>query len=286
MNTSEHHRKLGNDFFAKQLYPEAIREYSTAIIKNPNIPVYYTNRALCFLKQQKDYERVIIDCERAIELDTKSVKGHYLTGQALLEVHRYNEATGHLRKAMEMGLEQKVPYVDEISTAFRKAKKATWEAADARRRLEESDLCRYLTSLVERDRQRQLDQLQTLHHSNNTNSGSSDSLESERENMILLHNERLSQIAALFEAANDSGKLRTVPDWMIGKINFEVMSSPVITPSGITYDKAEIVTTLQKLGPVDPLSRQPCRESDLVPNLALKEAIDEFLNKNGWAADF
>ena len=226
------------DFFSKQLYSEAIREYSTAIIKNPKVSVYYTNRALCFLKQQTDYERVLADCEKAIDIETKSVKGHYLMGQALLELHRYNEATGHLRKAMELGLEQKVPYVEEISTAFRKAKKASWEAADARRRIEESDLLRYLNSLVERDRQRQLEQLHNV-NSNGKNFSSSgpDSIAvkvaDEEEDIIREHNERLSQIATLFETANEVGKQRTVPDWMIGKINFEVMADPVITPSGI-----------------------------------------------------
>lgn len=37
-------------------------------IQNPNNPVYYTNRALCYLKTQQ-YDFVIGDCEKATLLD-------------------------------------------------------------------------------------------------------------------------------------------------------------------------------------------------------------------------
>jgi STIP1 family protein 1 len=38
---------------------------------------------------------------------------------------------------------------------------------------------------------------------------------------------------------------RDVPDYLCGKISFELMREPVITPSGITYDKKDIVEHLQ-----------------------------------------
>ena len=41
-----------------------------------------------------------------------------------------------------------------------------------------------------------------------------------------------------------------------------------------------------KKHPVDPLTREPLYISDLRPNLDLKEACTEFLEKNGWAADW
>ena len=40
-------------------------------------------------------------------------------------------------------------------------------------------------------------------------------------------------------------QLRDVPDYLCGKISFELMRDPVITPSGITYDKKDIVEHLQ-----------------------------------------
>ncbi|TPX31861.1 hypothetical protein SmJEL517_g04901 [Synchytrium microbalum] len=274
-STSDEHKKAGNAFFSSQLYDEAIREYSTAIIKNPGIATYYTNRALCYLKMAV-YDRVSTDCEKALEIDPKSVKGHYLMGQALTELKR-PEATGHLRRAMELGLDQKVAYLEEISTAYRKAKKQAWEVADSKRRLEESDLLKYLTNLVERDRQRMLEL---------SKDDIDEGAEAAREEINTIHNERQSQIASLFAQANENGKERVVPDFALGKISFEVMTDPVISPSGITYDRTEIVSTIRKLGPFDPFTRQTLREADLIPNLAVKEAIEDFLKNNGWAVDF
>jgi len=39
--------------------------------------------------------------------------------------------------------------------------------------------------------------------------------------------------------------MRDVPDYICGKISFEIMRDPVITPSGITYDRKDIVEHLQ-----------------------------------------
>ena len=38
---------------------------------------------------------------------------------------------------------------------------------------------------------------------------------------------------------------REVPDYLCGKISFEIMRDPVITPSGITYDRKDIEEHLQ-----------------------------------------
>lgn len=40
---------------------------------------------------------------------------------------------------------------------------------------------------------------------------------------------------------------RDVPDCLCGRISFELMREPVITPSGITYDRKDILEHLQVL---------------------------------------
>lgn len=80
----------------------------------------------------------------------------------------------------------------------------------------------------------------------------------------------------------DSSK---IPNAFLGKIHFGIMVDPVITPSGITYDKTEILDHLKTIGGWDPLSRRELKEVELVPNLALREAIEEFLEQlsfGGW----
>lgn len=38
---------------------------------------------------------------------------------------------------------------------------------------------------------------------------------------------------------------REIPDYLCGKISFELMREPCITPSGITYDRKDIEEHLQ-----------------------------------------
>nr|XP_036219310.1 RNA polymerase II-associated protein 3 isoform X2 [Bactrocera oleae] len=62
-------------------YEKAINEYSTAIDIFPEDPVYFCNRALCYLKLER-YNECIEDCEQAIEIDSLSVKAYYRRMQA------------------------------------------------------------------------------------------------------------------------------------------------------------------------------------------------------------
>ncbi|KAJ3116010.1 Cytoplasmic GTPase/eEF2-like protein (ribosomal biogenesis) [Phlyctochytrium bullatum] len=95
-----------------------------------------------------------------------------------------------------------------------------------------------------------------------------------------IEDERLTQLTALLSVADEEGKKREVPEAFLGKISFEMMVDPVITPAGITYDRTEILSHLRKIGHWDPLARIPLTEKELVSNLALKEVIDAFLEKN------
>ena len=69
-------------------------------IKNPTVPTYFTNRALCHLKLKK-WAQAINDCRRAIELDANLVKAHFFLGQALLEQENYDEALASLKRGEE-----------------------------------------------------------------------------------------------------------------------------------------------------------------------------------------
>lgn len=62
------------------------------------------------------------------------------------------------------------------------------------------------------------------------------------------------------------------------------MHDPVFTPDGITYERQSLLDHFNRNGYFDPISRRPCTEKQLVPNLSLREAIEDFLKENGWAA--
>ncbi|TMW44742.1 hypothetical protein DOY81_010182, partial [Sarcophaga bullata] len=63
------HVKLGE-------YELAIEEYTQAMQLYPDDPIYYSNRALCYLKLER-YDECIEDCDRAIEIDSLAVKAYY-----------------------------------------------------------------------------------------------------------------------------------------------------------------------------------------------------------------
>ncbi|RUS32135.1 hypothetical protein BC938DRAFT_476217 [Jimgerdemannia flammicorona] len=133
----------------------------------------------------------------------------------------------------------------------------------------------------------------------------------------LAQDERLSQIESIFEQADENLKKRDVPDYFVDKISFNIMHvivrfvinlvypdcffvplisvlfscqllhlDPVITTSGITYERDSLRNHFRRIGYFDPLTRRPCTEEALIPNLSLKEAIEDFIIKNGWAADY
>jgi len=113
----------------------------------------------------------------------------------------------------------------------------------------------------------------------------------------------------VFERARPKAeRRRQVPDWAIDDISFCVMVDPVIvsvssilvkdgcevrkksnlggqTKTGKSYERASIAEHLRRQ-PSDPLTREPLYPSELRPNLDLKQACEEFLEENGWAADW
>lgn len=79
---------------------------------------------------------------------------------------------------------------------------------------------------------------------------------------------------------------RDVPDYLCGKISFEILADPVITPSGITYERKDIEEHLQRVGHFDPVTRVKLTQDQLIPNFSMKEVVDAFLAENEWAHDY
>ncbi|KHJ75622.1 u-box domain protein [Oesophagostomum dentatum] len=92
-----------------------------------------------------------------------------------------------------------------------------------------------------------------------------------------------TQLDSLFAQIDDRRRKREIPDFLCGKISCALLQDPVITPSGITYDRADIKQHLHRVGHFDPVTRAPLTEADLIPNLAMKEVLEHFLIENPWA---
>ncbi|KAE8671163.1 E3 ubiquitin-protein ligase CHIP [Hibiscus syriacus] len=263
---AEQLRKDGNIYFKKDRFAAAIDAYTEAITLCPNVPVYWTNRALCHRKRN-DWSRLEEDCRRAIQLDHSSFKAHYMLGLAFLKKKELDEGVKELQKALDLGrgANPKGYMVDEIWQELAKAKYLLWEHASSKRSWE----------------------LQSLMEACETALREKYFLDDQPEGFLdeagVSHIKQLDALRRVFRKVGEADIPGEVPDHLCCKITFDIFRDPVITPSGVTYERAVILEHLQKVGKFDPITREPLDQSQLFPNLAIKEAVQAYLDKHGWA---
>jgi len=105
-------KEQGNKYFNAGKYEAAIESYSKAIALNPVVSVYYTNRALCYMKNNK-WAQAVADSRSALERDSGLVKGHFYLGTALLEMDKLDESISHLGTALELAKKDPGSYYDD-----------------------------------------------------------------------------------------------------------------------------------------------------------------------------
>ncbi|XP_073058129.1 E3 ubiquitin-protein ligase CHIP-like isoform X1 [Primulina eburnea] len=260
-------RQDGNTCFKKDRFAAAIEAYTEAITLCPNVPVYWTNRALCHLKRN-DWKRVEEDCRRAVELDHHSVKGHYMLGLALLQRKVYAEGVKKLEKALDLGrgANPNGYMVEEIWQELATARYLTWEHEATERSWNLQNLREACVAAL---KQKQfLDTSDTEGFVDENGKSNLDQLEG---------------LACVFDKAAENDTPTELPDYLCCKITLDIFRDPVITPCGITYERAVILEHLLKVGKFDPITREPLYAYQLVPNLAIKEAVRAYLEKHGWA---
>ncbi|XP_068964263.1 E3 ubiquitin-protein ligase CHIP isoform X2 [Petaurus breviceps papuanus] len=243
-------KEQGNRLFVGRKYPEAAACYSKAITRNPLVAVYYTNRALCYLKMQQ-HDKALADCKHALELDSQSVKAHFFLGQCQLEMENYDEAIANLQRAYNLAKEQRLNFGDDIPSALRIAKKKRWNSIEERRIHQENELHAYLTKLIMAERERELEECQRSQEEDN---GDESRNRAQQASIEAKHDKYLADMDELFSQVDEKRKKRDIPDYLCGKISFELMREPCITPSGITYDRKDIEEHLQ---PLPVLSHDP-----------------------------
>ncbi|XP_062174856.1 E3 ubiquitin-protein ligase CHIP isoform X1 [Alnus glutinosa] len=264
---AEQLRQDGNFYFKKDRFGAAIDAYTEAITLCPNVPVYWTNRALCHRKRN-DWPKVEEDCRRAIELNNNSVKAHYMLGLALLQRLEYVEGVKQLQRALDLGrgANPKSYMVEEIWQELAKAKYLEWENAYVTRTYELQSLKEACETALKEKLVRDSSEVEGFVDIPATS-----------------HLEQLKALRRMFREAAEAEMPTEVPDYLCCKITLDIFRDPVITPSGVTYERSVILDHLQKVGHFDPITREPLDQSQLIPNLAIKEAVEAFLDKHGWA---
>ncbi|KAK8466613.1 hypothetical protein PHAVU_008G134500 [Phaseolus vulgaris] len=131
---AEQLRVDGNNYFKKERFGASIDAYTEAIALCPDVPVYWTNRALCHLKRN-DWTRVEEDSRQAMKLDNNLVKAHYMLGLSLVQRQEFAEGILELKKALDLdrGSHPKGHMVEEIWQELAKAKYLEWEHSYTKR---------------------------------------------------------------------------------------------------------------------------------------------------------
>ncbi|KAE8793663.1 E3 ubiquitin-protein ligase CHIP-like [Hordeum vulgare] len=262
-----------------------------AIALCPGVAVYWVNRGLCHFRR-KDWARVEEDSRRALALDDASVKvtlrqiiqishmtddrfqshlvqalGHYLLGCALLEKEDCALAVKEFDKALDLlkSSSSRDKMAEDIWQVLAKAKYLDWEKHSTQRVWKMQSL-----------REACENALQEHHFLSGTLSEDSDGRTNE-------YSEQCKLLSEVFTNAILADTPGDVPDYLCCQITFEIFRDPVITPSGVTYERTILLEHLRKVGNFDPVTREPLKEHQLVPNLAIKEAVQAYLKEHSWA---
>ncbi|CAG0901608.1 unnamed protein product [Cyprideis torosa] len=305
-------KEKGNKFFLAKKYDDAVLCYTQAIRKEPSVATYFTNRALAYLKV-RNWTAACKDCRMAMDLDPTSVKAHYFMSQALIEVEQFEEAIQHLQRAFDLAKKYKMNYGDDITALLRLARRRRWSAAEERRISQEIELQSKLTGLLLEDKDRRIEAL--MKDSPRGDEGEKleeiESIETqcdkdrriealmkdsprgdegekleEIESIETQCDKDVAELNSLFAKVDETRRKREVPDYLCGKISFEILRDPVITPSGITYDRKNIEEHLLRVGHFDPVTRSPLTRDQLIPNLAMQDVVESFLADNEWALEY
>lgn len=202
-----------------------------------------------------DFPKCMKDAQDSVHCDNSNLKAHLLLGQSLCmiakdsgEINKISTALDRMRKAKALCSSQQVRSFEyEIEVSIRRALKLKWM-------METEVLVQQRKALIDRV-EAQLE-------------GKSDPAEAK------IHVDRLKTI--LIPVTNH--KKSDIPEYFFCPLTKEMMVQPIINEYGNTYEKKKYidVTGIKKQ---DPNSGQPLIQNVMYDNLAVKAAIDYYLEK-------
>lgn len=161
-----------------------------------------------------------------------------------------------------------------------------------------SPLFRHLYELLEADHSRNVSNLQRKHNHNVAESNKAYhrelvTLKKHYANELsgfldlMTNHHTKAKVQTVFAARDETTSIsdlassaeENAPDWILDPISFSILQDPVVTPCGITYEKAPLMEYLQHNGYKDPITKKPLLRENIVPNLALKDVVSDYLVK-------
>ncbi|KAH0543444.1 hypothetical protein FGG08_002209 [Glutinoglossum americanum] len=255
-------KEKGNRRFEEGDYKGAEKCYTEAIVRDPKNHIFFTNRAFARIKLSS-WGDVIDDCIKSIELSPQNMKAFYYLAQAQLELNRPNEALASARKAYDICVDTGSTSMSYISALVLRIKKELWEHRERSRIRDQDELLAELTDRLERARD-----MQEAAVSGDLDRGEKSTSEAEEDIRIIhdISQRKIDELHRVFALAHPNNLKKR-------------------TKTGQSYDRSSIMEHIRR-SKTDPLTREPLLESELRPNLALKQACAAFLEENGWAVDW
>ncbi|KAK8167759.1 hypothetical protein BKA80DRAFT_265090 [Phyllosticta citrichinensis] len=282
---SEQLKERGNQLFKHGDYVAAEALYTQAIQKNPNNPLLFTNRANARMKLES-WELAIDDCIKSIELLRDNLKAYTFLARAQLALKHPNEALSSALHAYDLCINSKSTTRDAqtISALVLQCKKAKWEGRERERLRRKSPLLAELEDKIEAASNQELKSIGE--RADKGELGEIAAME-ERDELAKRTAQKLEDLRNIFAIADPVNmEKREVPDYLIDNISFEIMHDPVVTKTGHSYERATLIEHLKR-SPYDPLTREPLRIDDLRTNILLRDACNDFFEKNsGWVYDW
>ncbi|KAF0977369.1 hypothetical protein FDP41_003361 [Naegleria fowleri] len=252
-------KEKGNTHYQRKEYLQAIKNYQEGFsYTNDSDPFFKTNIALCFIKLMQ-YEQAIEECKVAIKLNPKFVKAYYLMGEAYLHTMHYDDAEKAFLKAEVLAKELHNTSSSMLLSIYKgidQSRARKYEKQEQERQHVVIEMKKFVGKLMRESEKKQMS-------------------DSEREEFNL----KQFQLESFFDQNIHPPKELEVPDVLCCKITFTIMRDPVVTPSGISYERSAILKHLKDNGLFDPVTRTPLSPEQLYPNLTLKEIIDDWIRK-------
>ncbi|KAI1339516.1 U-box domain-containing protein [Xylariaceae sp. FL0016] len=247
--------------------------WRTSIIADDTNPSLYTNRAMARIRLGF-YDSAISDCQACLKISADSMKAHFVLSQCQLHIRDYEAALESALQAHRICTKTNDKSLAAVTNQVLQCKKSRWEDAERRRKREGSELEDEMVMLLEQERDQVI-------------KSSAEEIEQKQ-----VKEEYEKKVQLLREVFDDARGYRSAqqerkepPDWAIDDISFNIMVDPVMTKTGKSYERASILEHLNR-HPSDPLTREPLQKEELRPNLALRQACEEFIEANGWAVDY
>ncbi|MCJ1230241.1 hypothetical protein MMC12_006913 [Toensbergia leucococca] len=275
-------KEEGNKRFSEGDFEGAQAFYTMAIQKDPKNTSLFTNRAFARIKL-RSWEGCLEDCIKAIELQRNNLKGYYYLAQAQLALHHPNEALSSALMAYDICINSNDSSTTKVSDLVLQAKKEKWEVRERERLRRRSHLLRELEDGLAATAVLEAEEVEKRVRGGQLSASGGQEEKAEIQTSMQKKTQELQNIFAITDP--EHMQRREVPDYMIDSISFSIMHDPVITKTGQSYDRSTIMEHFRR-SETDPLTREPLRLEELRPNLALKQACQEFLEQNGWAVDW